>query len=89
MQNLQLQQEIAERERAEAALREHEAHLEKLVAARTLDLEEEIKARKETEKSLKDSEMLLSQIIDFLPDPTCGHGGLARHQGVCNRRPPG
>jgi PAS domain S-box-containing protein len=69
-QNRQLQQEIAEREQVEQALRQQEARLEELVAIRTADLQREIQGHKQTEETLKDSEQRLADIINLLPDAT-------------------
>jgi len=62
-QNIRLQQEIAERERAERDLRKHEAHLEEIVAERTIklsvineELQWEIAERKQVEEALRESE---------------------------------
>jgi diguanylate cyclase (GGDEF)-like protein/PAS domain S-box-containing protein len=70
-QNIQLQQEIAERERAEADLRKHKDHLEEIVAKRTSELsiinrklKEEIAERKQTEKSLQESEELYRALAE-------------------------
>lgn len=61
--NERLQQEIAERARAEAELRKHRQHLEELVTERTTEvraslgrLKREIMERKQVEKSLRSSE---------------------------------
>jgi PAS domain S-box-containing protein len=54
--NRRLQHEIAERERAQAALREANAELEQRVAARTAELEEEVVQRRRTEETLRVSE---------------------------------
>lgn len=48
--------EIAQRQRAEAALRDANAELERRVAARTTDLEEEVIRRRNTEATLRASE---------------------------------
>jgi len=48
--------EIGQRQRAEAALREANAELERRVAARTADLEEEVVRRRNTEATLRASE---------------------------------
>ncbi len=62
-QNIRLQQEIAERERAEMDLRKHEARLEEIVAERTAklsvineELQWEIAERKQVEEALRKSE---------------------------------
>ena len=62
-QNIRLQQEIAERERAERDLRKHEASLEEIVAERTAklsvineELQGEIAERKQVEEALRKSE---------------------------------
>ena len=64
-QNIQLQQEIAEREQVEEELRKHKSHLEKLVADRTADLRTineklhgEIVERTQAEEALRESEEL-------------------------------
>ena len=71
-QNLQLQQEIAERERAEEKLRKHEAQLEELVAKRTAklrktneELQREIAERKQTEEALRESEERYRLIVEY------------------------
>lgn len=69
-QNRQLRQEIAERERVERLLKEHEAALQKLVAARTAELEQEIRGHEQTEHTLRDSQQRMADIIRLLPDPT-------------------
>lgn len=51
-----LQQEIGERHRAEAALRDVNAELERRVAERTSELEAEVEQRRRTEETLRDSE---------------------------------
>jgi PAS domain S-box-containing protein len=48
--------EISQRQRAEAALRDANAELERRVAARTADLEEEVVRRRNTEATLRASE---------------------------------
>jgi PAS domain S-box-containing protein len=48
---------------SEAELKKHRDHLEDLVAERTAEL-------KEKQTAIKNSEQRLSQIINFLPDPT-------------------
>src|SRR5712672_509124 len=48
--------EIGQRQRAEAALRDANAELERRVAARTADLEEEVVRRRNTEATLRASE---------------------------------
>jgi diguanylate cyclase (GGDEF)-like protein/PAS domain S-box-containing protein len=64
-QNVQLQQEITEREQVEEELRKHKTHLEKLVDERTAELrtinkelQEEIVERKQAEEALRESEEL-------------------------------
>jgi PAS domain S-box-containing protein len=54
--NGQLQHEIGERQRAEAALRDVNAELERRVAERTSDLEAEVAQRRRTEQTLRASE---------------------------------
>jgi PAS domain S-box-containing protein len=54
--NRNLEHEIGERERAEAALRDANAKLEQRVAARTAELEEEVAQRRRTEETLRASE---------------------------------
>jgi len=54
--NGQLQHEIGERQRAEGALRDANAELERSVAERTADLEAEIAQRRRTEQTLRASE---------------------------------
>ena len=54
--NRRLEHEIGERERAEAALREANAELERRVAARTAELEGEVAQRRRTEETLRASE---------------------------------
>jgi PAS domain S-box-containing protein len=54
--NQLLGQEISQRQRAEAALRDANAELERRVAARTADLEEEVVRRRNTEATLRASE---------------------------------
>jgi diguanylate cyclase (GGDEF)-like protein/PAS domain S-box-containing protein len=70
-QNIQLQQEITERERAEEDLRKHKDHLEEIVAERTTglsvinrELQEEIAERKQMEKSLHESEELYRTLAE-------------------------
>ena len=62
-QNIQLQSEITERERAEEDLRKHKAHLEEIVVERTKELSiinkelrKEISERKQVEEALRESE---------------------------------
>ena len=64
-QNVQLQQEITEREQVEEELRKHKTHLEKLVDERTAELrtinkelQGEIVERKQAEEALRESEEL-------------------------------
>jgi PAS domain S-box-containing protein len=52
-QNVRLQKEIAERERAEEELRKHKAQLEELVAERTADLRQEIQERRRAEETIR------------------------------------
>ena len=54
--NRRLQHEITERERAQAALREANAELERRVVARTAELEDEVARRRRTEEILRVSE---------------------------------
>jgi PAS domain-containing protein len=54
--NKLLGQEITQRQRAEAALREANAEFERRVAARTADLQEEVVRRRDTEATLRESE---------------------------------
>ena len=54
-QNIRLQQEITERERVEEDLRKYKAHLEELVAKRTVDLEN---INKELQQEITDREKL-------------------------------
>ena len=54
--NKLLGQEITQRQRAEAALREANAELERRVAARTADLQEEVVRRRDTAATLRASE---------------------------------
>src|SRR6202020_454532 len=54
--NKLLGQEITQRQRAEAALREANAELERRVAARTAELQEEVVRRRDTEATLRASE---------------------------------
>jgi PAS domain S-box-containing protein len=54
--NRRLEHEIGERERAEAALREANAELERRVSARTAELEGEVARRQRTEETLRSSE---------------------------------
>ena len=54
--NKLLGQEITQRQRAEAALRQANAELERRVAARTADLQEEVVRRRDTEATLRASE---------------------------------
>src|SRR6202048_4821120 len=54
--NGQLEHEIGERERAQAALRNANAELEQRVAARTAELEDEVVQRRRTEETLRASE---------------------------------
>ena len=70
-QNIQLQQEITERERAEEDLRKHKDHLEEIVAERTTklniinrELKGEIAERKQIEKSLQEREELYRTLTE-------------------------
>jgi PAS domain S-box-containing protein len=56
--------EIGQRQRAEAALREANAELERRVAARTADLEEEVVRRRNTEATLRASEELWRSMFE-------------------------
>lgn len=74
-QNIQLQQEITERERAEQMLRESHTELERRVAERTTELtqtnialHEQIKERQRAEEALLIERNLLRTLIDNLPD---------------------
>jgi DNA-binding response OmpR family regulator len=69
-QNIQLQQEIAERELAEKELREHKAHLEELVAERTselrntnAELQKEISEREQLERALEQTNYKLHALV--------------------------
>jgi two-component system cell cycle response regulator len=71
-QNIQLQQEISERERAEQELRKHEAHLEELVAERTAklkatneELQREIAERKQAEEAQRETEERYRLIVEY------------------------
>ena len=59
--NRTLAQEIAERELAQAALRDMNAELERRVNSRTSQLQEEISQRKRSEDALRQSEMYLAE----------------------------
>ncbi len=70
-QNIQLQREITERERAEEDLRKHKDNLEEIVAKRTTELsvinaelQGEIAERKQMEKALQDSEELYRTLAE-------------------------
>ena len=70
-QNIQLQQEVTERERAEEDLRKHKEQLEEIVAERTIELsvinrelQEEIAERKQIETSLQESEELYRALAE-------------------------
>lgn len=70
-QNIKLQLEITERERAEEDLRKHKDHLEEIVAERTTELsvinrelQGEIAERKQMEKSLHESEELYRTLAE-------------------------
>ena len=71
-QNIQLQQEITEREQAEEDLRKHRDQLEELVAERTAKLREtneelqrEITERKQAEKAQRESEERYRLIVEY------------------------
>ncbi|NVN92000.1 MAG: response regulator [Desulfuromonadales bacterium] len=55
IQNICLQQEIAERKRAEEVLRMHEARLEELIVERTADLQLEIRERRKAELTVREA----------------------------------
>jgi len=59
--NRSLENEITERERAQAALRDMNAELEPRVASRTAELQEEVAQRKRSEDVLRLSEMYLAE----------------------------
>jgi diguanylate cyclase (GGDEF)-like protein/PAS domain S-box-containing protein len=70
-QNIKLQMEIIERERAEDGLRKQKDHLEEIVAERTKEfsvinreLQREIAERKQTEKSLQENEELYRTLAE-------------------------
>jgi two-component system cell cycle response regulator len=70
-QNIQLQQEITERQQAEEDLRKHKDHLEEIIAERTIELsvinwklQEEIAERKQIEKSLQEREELYRALAE-------------------------
>ena len=70
-QNIQLQLEITERERAEGNLRKHKDYLEEIVTERTKqlsiinkELRREIAERKQVEKSLQESEALYRTLAE-------------------------
>jgi diguanylate cyclase (GGDEF)-like protein/PAS domain S-box-containing protein len=70
-QNIQLQLEITDRERAEENLRKHKAQLEEIVVERTAKLKEtneelqrEITERRQAEKSLQESEELYRTLAE-------------------------
>ena len=59
--NRSLAGEIAERKRAQAALRDMNAELERRVGLRTAELQEEVAQRKRSEDALRQSEMYLAE----------------------------
>jgi len=59
--NRSLADEIAERMRAQAALRDMNVELERRVALRTTELQEEVAQRKRSENALRQSEMYLAE----------------------------
>jgi len=63
-QNIQLQQEITERERIEHELREHKAHLEEVVAERTAALRQEMVVRERAEKKIVASEEKYRSLVN-------------------------
>ncbi len=74
--NRRLSVEVAERGRAEAALREAKSELEQRVAERTAELEqrnvalaEEVLERKRVEESLRESESRFTQLFQSAPVP--------------------
>lgn len=74
-QNIQLQQEITERKRADQMLRESHTELEQRVEERTLELtqanlalREQIKERQRAEEALLTERNLLRTLVDNLPD---------------------
>jgi two-component system cell cycle sensor histidine kinase/response regulator CckA len=69
--------DISQRKKVEQELQRHRDHLEDLIAERTRELREinrrlslEVDVRRRTEELLRDSERRLTDIINFLPDPT-------------------
>ena len=59
--NQSLAREVAEREKAQAALRDMNAELERRVASRTAQLQDEIAHRRRSEAALQQSEMYLAE----------------------------
>lgn len=66
--NLQLQQEIAERKKAQLALEKAHENLEKIVEQRTRHLQQEINERKRAEEALRESEMRFRSITESAND---------------------
>lgn len=83
-QNRQLQQEIAERARAEEELRRHRASLEELVNARTADLQQEVQRRRRAEEILGENAHFLQTLMDAIPNPIYYKDANGIYQG-CNR----
>ncbi|GAB4459396.1 MAG: response regulator [Anaerolineae bacterium] len=74
-QNAQLQQEIAEHQHMEEALRQAQAELERRVEARTLELKQtnehltkQIEERKRVEAALRQSEERYRHLVEYAPD---------------------
>jgi PAS domain S-box-containing protein len=66
--NRSLAREIVERQRAQAALGDMNAELERRVALRTAELEEEVAHRKRSEQALRDSAAQLRTLIETAVD---------------------